>query len=78
MSTYVITKMFDRLDQICERRYGDLRKHPRIVEYVLEKNPGLEAHSVLLPLGIRVYLPDPPTQTAKKAAPSFTGTIKLI
>jgi len=60
MATY-ITKMFDRLDKIVNRRYGDTKD--RIVEYVLEQNPGLELHGYLLPEGITVNLPDRPKST---------------
>ncbi len=57
MATY-ITKTYDRLDKIVNKRYGDTKD--RIVEYVLEKNPGLELYGLVLPEGITVNLPDRP------------------
>lgn len=75
MATYVITKMFDRIDKICFNRYGDTKD--RIVEYVMEQNPGLEKYGILLPPGITVFLPDRPAKTAKKASP-YKGTISLF
>jgi phage tail protein X len=62
MSTY-ITKVFDRLDRICFNRYGSTNN--KIVEWVIGKNPGIELHGIILPLGIAVDLPDPPIQLTK-------------
>jgi phage tail protein X len=59
MSTY-ITKRFDRLDRICYLRYGS--NSNQIVEWVIEKNPGVALHGILLPLGIIINLPEPPRQ----------------
>jgi phage tail protein X len=63
--TKYITKMYDRLDKIVENRYGDTTN--QIVEYVLEQNPGLEVHGIVLPKGLTVFLPDRP---ANKADPT--------
>ncbi|WP_316207378.1 tail protein X [Bradyrhizobium sp. SZCCHNR3118] len=57
MSTYV-TKMFDRLDRICNERYGATSN--RIVEWVIEQNPGIELYAIVLPMGITINLPDAP------------------
>ncbi|WP_298952020.1 tail protein X [uncultured Methylobacterium sp.] len=57
MATYV-TKTFDRLDKIVSARYGDTKNG--IVEWVMEQNPGLERHGILLPAGITINLPDRP------------------
>jgi phage tail protein X len=57
MSIY-ITKLYDRIDKICYARYGN--SDNKIVEWVLDKNPGLELHPILLPMGISVNLPEPP------------------
>jgi phage tail protein X len=55
------TVMFDRLDRIVNNRYGDTENG--IVEFVIEKNPGIEDHGILLPMGITVLLPDRPEET---------------
>jgi phage tail protein X len=57
MSTY-ITKLYDRLDRICYARYGSTSN--QIVEWVIEKNPGVELYGIVLPLGITIDLPGPP------------------
>lgn len=59
MATY-ITKRFERLDRIVYDYYGDTEDG--IVEFVLSKNPGLEKHSILLPIGIDIELPARPVQ----------------
>lgn len=68
MATY-ITKMYDRLDKIVNKRYGDTKD--RIVEYVLEQNPGLELYGLVLPEGITVNLPDRP-KSKKSGIPVVT------
>lgn len=67
------TVMFDRLDKIVNERYGDTRNG--IVEYVLEFNPGLESHGLLLPMGITILLPDRPEDT--KVSTPVISVIKL-
>jgi phage tail protein X len=62
MSTYV-TKLYDRLDRICYARYGSTSN--QIVEWVVEKNPGVEMYGILLPLGITIDLPEPPRELTK-------------
>jgi phage tail protein X len=57
MSTY-ITKSYDRLDKICYARYGSTAN--KIVEWVIEQNPGVEMYGILLPIGIAINLPDAP------------------
>jgi phage tail protein X len=59
MTTY-ITKLYDRLDKICYKFYGD--SDNRIVETVLDQNPGLEEHGILLPLGLKIELPRRPVK----------------
>lgn len=76
MNNYVITKMYDRLDKICEKRYGDTDR--RVVEHVLDSNPGLEKYDFLLPAGIKVYLPPRPKQAARKQMQGFRKTIQLV
>ncbi len=60
-----ITKMYDRIDRVCFERYGN--SSDKIVEWVIDKNPGLELHGIILPLGITINLPEPPA--AVKAPP---------
>jgi phage tail protein X len=67
MSTY-ITKLYDRLDRICYTRYGSTSN--QIVEWILEKNPGVEEYGIILPMGLTIDLPDPPKQlTAPRVLP---------
>jgi phage tail protein X len=57
MAKYV-TKMFDVLDLICYDYYGDHDR--RIVEHVLDVNPGLAKNPIILPLGLEIELPARP------------------
>lgn len=57
-----ITKMFDRLDRICDARYGTANN--TVVEKILQLNPGLEVHDILLPAGIIIDLPELPKKTS--------------
>lgn len=66
---YHITKMYDMLDRIVFDYYGDTENG--IVEYIIEQNPGIEKHGLLLPRGIRVELPDRPSAT-KPGTPVIT------
>lgn len=66
MSEY-ITKSFDTIDLICFNRYGTTNN--KIVEWVIEQNPGIEVHQIVLPLGITINLPEPPRQLT--AAPAL-------
>jgi phage tail protein X len=59
MSTY-ITKLYDRLDRICYARYGSTAN--QIVEWVIEKNPGVEEYGIVLPPGVTINLPEPPRE----------------
>ena len=62
MTTY-ITKSYDVLDRICYNRYGSTSN--RIVEWVLDQNPGIELYGIVLPLGIVINLPEPPRELTK-------------
>jgi phage tail protein X len=59
MAKPYITQMYDRLDKICERRYGiyDSKTH----QHVWDANPGLVSHGMLLPMGMALKLPPLPT-----------------
>jgi len=57
MTTY-ITKLYDRIDRIVYDRYGSTSN--QIVEWVIEQNPGIELHGIVLPLGITINLPEAP------------------
>lgn len=60
-----LSKQNDILDDVVFRFYGDT--DGRIVERVLEANPGLADHGPVLPAGIEIELPErdpsPPVQT---------------
>ncbi|AYO84051.1 tail protein X [Methylobacterium brachiatum] len=61
MNTFIphtITKYYERLDQICVRRYGSSADD--VVVHVLNANPGLEKYDILLPDGLKILLPDLP------------------
>jgi phage tail protein X len=61
------TKQHDVLDDVVARYYGDTGS--RIVETVLEANPGLADIGPVMPAGILIELPDrptPPTPARKK------------
>jgi phage tail protein X len=53
-----ITKMYDRIDKICERAYG--KTEDGVVEFVMKSNPDLLHHGIVLPMGLTVYLPNLP------------------
>lgn len=57
------TKQNDVLDDVVFRFYGDTER--RIVEIVLEANPGLADLGPVLPAGVLVELPDRPATSAK-------------
>lgn len=69
MAKYV-TKLFDRIDKICHNYYGTANNG--VVEFVIEKNPGLEEYDIVLPAGVTVELPDLPRSHLA------TPTIRLI
>ncbi len=58
LTPYHITGQFERIDQICVRRYGSSAND--VVIYVMNQNPGIERHGILLPPGLRILLPDMP------------------
>lgn len=72
MAIEYITKMFDRLDRICYAYYGSTAN--REVEFVLDKNPGLEKQPMVLPPGLKIILPDRPPAPPKN--PIF-GMVQL-
>jgi phage tail protein X len=55
---YYVTKYFERLDQICARRYGSSAND--VVVYVMTANPGIEQYGIVLPGGLKILLPDLP------------------
>lgn len=63
-ATYTTTRDGERLDLICWRWYRTL--HGRVVERVLDANPGLAAKNpAALPAGTAIAMLDPPaTQQA--------------
>ncbi|MCB1466658.1 MAG: tail protein X [Rhizobiaceae bacterium] len=64
------TVQFDRIDRICEKRYGSTEN--RIVEFILDVNDGLEQYGIILPAGILIELPDLP------AAPPRQEVVQII
>ncbi len=59
--TYYRTVDGDRLDVVCQARYG---AQSGIVEAVLEANPGLADYGPILPAGLPILLPDLPQPPA--------------
>ena len=55
---YHITRYFERLCDICVRRYGSSAND--VVIYVMNQNPSLEQYGIVLPQGVRILLPDLP------------------
>lgn len=55
------TRQDDVLDDVVARYYGDTEN--RIVETVLESNPGLADHGPILPAGIAIEFPARPAVT---------------
>lgn len=51
----VVTQAGDTLDYLCWRHYGATDN--RVVETVLQANPGLAALGAVLPAGIEVQMP---------------------
>lgn len=64
MSTPVRTQQGESVDALCWRHYG---RTQGAVEAVLQANPGLARHGLVLPQGILVHMPalsaPPPKQT---------------
>lgn len=54
----VTTQAGDTVDLICWRHRGQTAA---ITEQTLALNPGLAAHGPVLPAGVAITLPDPPT-----------------
>ena len=59
---YVITKQFQRLDQIAVARYGSSANN--VVIHVMNSNPGIEKYGIILPDGLKIFLPDLPQSAA--------------
>lgn len=55
MAATYTTKAGDMLDEIAFKHYGSTAN--RVVEQVLEANPGLADLGSILPLGVRIALP---------------------
>lgn len=51
----IIAIQNDTIDYICWREYG---RSSGVVEMVLEANPNIIEHGVLIPMGTEVILPD--------------------
>lgn len=60
ITPYVITGYADRIDQIAVRRYGT---SAGTVVHILDSNPGLEKHGIVLPPGLKILLPDLPVSS---------------
>jgi phage tail protein X len=58
------TKDGDVLDDIVARYYGD--QENRIVELVLEANPGLADLGPIMPAGVDVVMPERPPVVARR------------
>lgn len=52
------TRQGDMIDAIVVKHYGANAQTQRIVERVLEANPGLASQGVTLPQGLVITLPD--------------------
>jgi phage tail protein X len=61
-AAYFRSENGDTVDRIVWAHYG--RTSPRLVERVLDANPGLGDHGPVLPVGVRILLPvfDDPSQ----------------
>lgn len=57
-----ITKTLERLDKICEKRYGDTEDDK--VMKIIAANPHIEEYGILLPAGLKVILPNIATTPA--------------
>lgn len=55
---YHITTYYERLSEICARRYGSSAND--VVIYVMNANPGIERYGIVLPEGMKILLPDLP------------------
>ncbi len=68
MAETYVTKAGDLVDAIAAKYYGSTAN--RVVEQVLEANPGLADYGPDLPAGLRITLPE-------IAAPSQTEGVRL-
>ena len=66
---YYRSKDGDTADRIAWAVYG--RQDLRLVERLLEANPGLADRGPVLPAGLQVAVPDMPTETPQ------SGTVRL-
>lgn len=55
---YHVTTLYERLSEICARRYGSSAND--VVIYVMTANPGIEQYGIVLPEGVKILLPDLP------------------
>ena len=68
MAFAVRAQQGDTVDQLCQRHLGTTAG---VTEVTYTLNPGIAALGPVLPLGLLVTLPDPPT------APTATKTVSL-
>jgi phage tail protein X len=64
---FIRTHQGDSTDLLCQRYYG---RTAGVTEQVLEANPGLAEYGAVLPIGLRVEMPDRP-------APVITARVQL-
>ena len=64
MATYLASDG-DILDAVCQEFYG---RQAGVVEAMLEANPGLTELGPLLPVGLRIELPDLPAESRESGA----------
>ncbi|MGF7190672.1 phage tail protein X [Robbsia andropogonis] len=57
----VRTQQNDTVDALCWRHY---KRTAGVVETVLNANPGIADHGVILPMGLLVEMPDMPPTSA--------------
>lgn len=62
MATQIRTLQSETVDALCWRHYGRTRA---VVEAVMQANPGLTRHGLVLPQGLLVTMPDIPVPAPK-------------
>lgn len=62
MAAQIRTQQNETLDALCWRHYGRTRT---VVEAVMQANPGITRHGLVLPQGLLVTMPDLPTAPPK-------------
>jgi phage tail protein X len=63
MSEVYVTRQGETVDLVCLAHYG---RTSRVVEKVIEANPGLAALGVVLPLGTKIIMPLMPAKQSAK------------